>query len=155
MAHKHREHSHSIHTHKPAGHLRIRTPAQLQLRRRTEPQLASTQAVTSELPATRNISCNAYQTPSIQGPQDLIRNPETFYRLLAFGGGFSPFTLTIVSTYLNAAGQEKLLKTQWLISAILVKFNHLGGTRGAKLRAERVDSPSYSSYFFIRWRKER
>src|ERR1700722_5422363 len=106
MAHKHREHSHSIHTHKPAGHLRIRTPAQLRRRRRTEPQLASTQAATSELPATRNISCNAYKPPLSRGPQ--ISNSESGNLLstLVFGGYFSPLHLDHCR-YLFERGRER------------------------------------------------
>jgi hypothetical protein len=36
-----------------------------------------------------------------------------------------------VSSYLNAEGAEKFRESAWLISAILVKFNHLRASRGA------------------------
>jgi hypothetical protein len=35
--------------------------------------------------------------------------------------------LTIASMYWNSAGVEKLLKTEWLISAMSAKINHFQG----------------------------
>jgi hypothetical protein len=35
--------------------------------------------------------------------------------------------LTIASMYWNSAGAEKLLKTEWLISAMSLEINHLRG----------------------------
>ena len=45
---------------------------------------------------------------------------------MAFVIAFRLSLLAIVSTYLNAAGEKKFRKTDWLISTILLKFNHLG-----------------------------
>jgi len=39
---------------------------------------------------------------------------------------------TIAATYLNAEVEEKLREVEWLISAIMAKFNHL---RGKGMRA--------------------
>jgi hypothetical protein len=55
----------------------------------------------------------------------LFRDPETAsdsWPVIAFWLSL----LAIVATYLNAEGREKFRKTEWLISTILLKFNHLG-----------------------------
>jgi hypothetical protein len=43
-------------------------------------------------------------------------------------------TMDQVSTTLNTEGEEKLQEEGWLISTILVKFNHLRGRLAGKLR---------------------
>jgi hypothetical protein len=82
--------------------------------------------------------------------------PTTVIRWLPFSQ--SP---TKAATDLNAKVEEKLREVEWPISAIMAKFNHLGGRRHGALagtESEKLKAESrftYNSYFFIKWRKER
>src|ERR1700723_2999797 len=53
------------------------------------------------------------------GSENLLRGYGLFWL------SFSPQPLAIVPTYLNATGVKKFRFPGWLISTILLKFNHL------------------------------
>jgi len=124
-ARKRKDSSRNSHRHTPVLRPPLRRPGRLQFRRSLAP--ASTPVEPSTPPATQHISCNAYSPPTPARFFGIRKLPLT---MAFYSCPFGLLPLAIVSTYLNAEGGKKFRKSEWLISTIMLKFNHLERTKG-------------------------
>ncbi len=109
-ARTHTDNSRSNRKHKPVG--RPHTPDRLRLQFPLELAPANTQTAPSESPAAPHISDNAYSPPA-SGTSSLPTRRS--------------LKLSNLSTYWNRNRGKKFRKSEWLISTIPLKFNHLHG----------------------------